>query len=244
MHNTIQYTQLVFDSYPFSSLYKILSKSLDVYNNNHTEAPPLHNSLIKPKRAQMRKPFKERQQFWCLFFFFLLVFRQPITNLVNPGSKFRSSSAALFAFLSAAIIFRVGTPTDTTSSRTGLAAHKRWKRGERATRDDRAGRRGVHRMARSHFSCFLLGCPLPNQWQPGVKSNLTNDAPVPNLVISDQSDTRECAHFVISGESEVRARGILVISVEWEVDSSWSSKSDLTGAGTFRSDQLTAAVGF
>ncbi len=43
---------------------------------------------------------------------------------------------------------------------------------------------------------------------------------VPNLVISDQSDTRECAHFVISGESEVRARGILVISVEWEVDSS------------------------
>jgi hypothetical protein len=44
MHNTIQYTQFVFDSYPFSSLYKILSKSLDVCNNNnnHTQAPPLH----------------------------------------------------------------------------------------------------------------------------------------------------------------------------------------------------------
>jgi hypothetical protein len=27
------------------------------------------HSLTKPKRAQMRKPFKERQQFWCLFFF-------------------------------------------------------------------------------------------------------------------------------------------------------------------------------
>lgn len=117
----------------------------------------------------MRKPFKERQQFWCLFFFFR-VFRQPITNLVSSGSNCRSSSAALFAFLSAAIIFRVGTPTDTTSSRTGLAAHKWWKRGERATRDDRAGRRGVHRMARSHFSFFILGCPLSNQWQPGVKA--------------------------------------------------------------------------
>lgn len=121
----------------------------------------------------MRKPFKERQQFWCLFFFFR-VFRQPITNLVSSGSNCRSSSAALFAFLSAAIIFRVGTPTDTTSSRTGLAAHKWWKRGERATRDDRAGRRGVHRMARSHFSFLYwaarsltndnLGWKQSHQW--------------------------------------------------------------------------------
>ncbi len=44
--------------------------------------------------------------------------------------------------------------------------------------------------------------------------------PVPYLVISDQSISRECAHFVISGESKVRERGVLVISVEWEVDSS------------------------
>lgn len=71
MHNTIQYTQLVLDSYPFSSLYKILSTSLDVCNNNnHIQTPPLLIRSTNQKRAQMRKPFKERQQFWWLFFFF------------------------------------------------------------------------------------------------------------------------------------------------------------------------------
>jgi hypothetical protein len=88
MHNTIQYTKLVFDSYPFSSLYKILSTSLDVHNNNdnHTQAPPLHILSPNQKRAQMRKPFKERQQFWCLSSSF---FGFPSTHYQSRQSWFK-----------------------------------------------------------------------------------------------------------------------------------------------------------
>jgi hypothetical protein len=89
MHNTIQYTQLVFDSYPFSSLHKILSISLDFCNNNnnnHTPAPPLLIRSSNQKRAQMRKPFKERQQLWCLFSFF---FGFPSTHYQSRQSWFK-----------------------------------------------------------------------------------------------------------------------------------------------------------
>lgn len=129
MHNTIQYTQLVLDSYPFSSLYKILSKSLDVCNNNnHKQAPPLLIRSSNQKRAQMRKPFKERQQFWWLFLFW--VFRQPITNLVSPGSKCRSSSAALICIpvCRDQIPRRYSDGHDefqNSETRGGLAAHER-----------------------------------------------------------------------------------------------------------------------
>jgi hypothetical protein len=72
MHNTIQYTQLVFDSNPFSSLYKILSKSLDVCNNNsnnHKQAPPLH--ILSPNRQEHKcaNPSKKDNSFGASFFF-------------------------------------------------------------------------------------------------------------------------------------------------------------------------------
>jgi hypothetical protein len=49
-----------------------------------------------------------------------------------------------------------------SDTRGGLAAHKRWKCGERATRDDRAGRRGVHRKV--PFFLFYGPARSLNQW--------------------------------------------------------------------------------
>ncbi len=196
----------------------------------------------------MRKPFKERPQFWCLFF----LGGFPSTHYQSRQSWFKMQEQ-LGCFICIPVgrsNSAFGTRTDTTSSRT-----RRREEAWPPTSDESAGSAQLATTVRPGggggggpppvpFFFFLLGCPLPNQWQRGVKCNLPNDVPVPYLGISDQSNTRKCAHFVISGQSEVKARGILVISVEWDVDSSWSSKSDLTGAGTLRSDQLTAAIGF
>ncbi len=111
------------------------------------------------KEHKCANPSKKDNSFGAFFLFFL-VFRQPITNLVSRGSKCRSSSAALFAFLSAAIAFRVGTRTDTTSSRT-----RRREEAWPPTSDESGGsaqlattvRAGAGSTARSLFFFLFMG---------------------------------------------------------------------------------------